>query len=100
VVKNSLDVNNEALNESFLGMPTDVGSSSNGTFKFLKDRVWNKIEGWLEKILSAGGKEVLFKSVAQAILVYFKLPRGPCGYINSLIREFWWGSKGGKRKPC
>jgi len=40
-------------------MPTDVGNSFNGTFKFLRDRMWSKIKGWLEKILSAGGKEVL-----------------------------------------
>jgi hypothetical protein len=30
----------------------------------------------------------------------FCLPRGPCDHINSLIRQFWWGSKEGKRKPC
>jgi hypothetical protein len=48
------------------------------------------VKGWLEKILSAGGKEVLIKSVAQAIPVYsmacFRLPRGLCDRINSLIR--------------
>jgi hypothetical protein len=47
-----------------MGMPTDVGTSRSGTFKFLKDRVWGKVKGWLEKILSVGGKEVLIKSVA------------------------------------
>jgi hypothetical protein len=29
----------------------------------------------------------------------FKLPRGLCEHINSLIRSFWWGSKEGKKKP-
>ena len=56
----------------------------------------------MEKLLSAGGKEVLIKSVAQAVPVYsmscFKLPRGLCEHINTLIRKFWWGSKEGKRK--
>ena len=60
-------------------------------------------QGLVGKILSVGGKEVLIKSVAQAIRVYsmscFKLPRGLCEHINSLIRKFWWGSKEGKRKP-
>jgi hypothetical protein len=83
-------------------MPTDVASSINGTFKFLRDQVWSKIKGWLEKILSAGGKEVLVKSIAQAIPVYsmacFKLLRGLCNHLNSLIRQFWWGSKQGQRK--
>jgi hypothetical protein len=102
-VKEVLEVPNEALNDRYLGMPTDVGSSRNGTFRFLRDRVWAKVKGWLEKILSGGGKEVLIKSITQAIPVYsmacFRLPMGLCDHINSLIRQFWWGSKQEKRKP-
>jgi hypothetical protein len=99
VVKQVLEVNTKALNDRYLGMPTDVGSSRYGTFKFLKDRIWSKFKfkGWLEKNLSAGGKEVLIKAAAQAIPVYSM----ECfDHINSLIRQFWWGSKEGKRKPC
>ena len=73
-------------------MTTDVGTCKNGAFKFLKDRFWNKVKGWMEKLLSAGGKEVLIKSVAQSVPVYsmscFKLPRGLCEHINSLILIF------------
>jgi hypothetical protein len=29
----------------------------------------------------------------------FKLPRGLCEHINSIIRSFWWGLKQGKKKP-
>jgi hypothetical protein len=71
-------------------MPTHVGSSINGNFKFSRDQVWRKMKGWLEKILSAGGEEVLVKSMGQAIPVYsmvcFKLPRGLCNHIKSLLR--------------
>ena len=63
-MKLSLQVPNDSLNERYLGMPTDVGHSKNGTFKFLKDRTWNKVKGWIAKIMSAGGKEVLIKSMA------------------------------------
>ena len=28
----------------------------------------------------------------------FRLPRGLCDHINSLLRKFWWGSKRGERK--
>lgn len=49
-----------------------------------------------------GGKEVLIKSVVQAIPVYsmgcFKLPRGLCEQLNLMIRKFWWGCKEGQRK--
>jgi hypothetical protein len=103
-IKNLLNVQNESLSEKYLGMPSDVGMSVNGAFKYLKDRVWKRVQGWMEKCLSAGGKEVLIKAVAHAIPTYsmscFKLPRGLCEHINGIIRGFWWGSKEGKRKPC
>ena len=96
--------NNESLSEKYLGMPSDVGVSANGAFKYLKDRVWKRVQGWMEQSLSAGGKEVLIKAVAQAIPTYsmscFKLPKGLCEHINGIVRSFWWGTKEGKRKPC
>lgn len=98
-----LQVPNEALSAKYLGMPTEVGASKNGAFKYLKDYLWSKVQGWIEKSLSSAGKEVLVKSVAQAVPVYsmscFKLPRGLCEHLNMLIRKFWWGSKDGHRKP-
>jgi hypothetical protein len=103
-VKSTLEVNNETLSEKYLGMPSDVGRSRNGSFKFLKDRLWKRILGWMEQLLSAGGKEILIKSIAQAVPTYsmscFRLPRGLSLHLNSLIRNFWWGSKEGKRRTC
>ena len=103
-IKLLLDVHNEALTEKYLGLPTDVGKAKEGCFRYLKDRIWKHIQGWMEKCLSAGGKEVLIKSVAQSIPTYsmacFKLPRGLCEHINGLLRKFWCGSKQGQRKPA
>jgi hypothetical protein len=65
-----LDVHNEALIEKYLGMPTNVGSLSNGAFRYLKDRVWKRVQGWMEQALSASDKEVLIKAVAQAVLMF------------------------------
>jgi hypothetical protein len=66
------------LSEKSLGMPSDVGRSKYGAFQYLKERLWKKIQGWIVKILSAGGKEVLIKSVAQTVPIFsmscFKLP--------------------------
>jgi len=71
-------------------------------FYYLKDRVWQKVQGWMEQCLSAGGKEVLIKAVTQATPMYsmscFRLPRGLCKHIDSLLCDFWCGSKEGKRK--
>jgi hypothetical protein len=58
----------------------------------------------LERLLSSGGKEVLIKSVAQAMPIFsmacFKLPRGLCLHINSMLSKFWWGSREGERRTC
>lgn len=48
---NILNVHNEALSEKYLCMPSDVGASVNGAFKYLKYRVWKKVQGWMEQAL-------------------------------------------------
>ena len=77
-VKGILGVHTETLNEKYLGLPSDIGTSKTGAFKYLKDRLWSKVKGWIEKAISAAGKEILIKSVAQAVPVFsmscFKLP--------------------------
>ena len=53
-------------------------------------------------MLSQAGKEVLIKSMAQAIptsiLGCFLLPQGLCDHVEALISQFWCGSKNGERK--
>jgi hypothetical protein len=90
------------LSEKYLEMPTDVGKSKNGAFEYLKDTIWKWIQGWLEQLLSVGGKEVLIKAIAQVVPTFsmscFKLPRGLCQHIKLLLRKFRWGSKDGSHK--
>ena len=60
--------------------------------------------GWKEKLLSQAGREVLIKSVAQAIPTYtmscFRLPNRLCQDLESMIRKFWWGHGPNKNKIC
>ncbi|KAL0432445.1 UNVERIFIED_CONTAM: putative mitochondrial protein [Sesamum latifolium] len=60
--------------------------------------IWRKITGWTEKILSQAGKEVLIKSVIQAVPTYamgcFKLPITLLREIQGMIAGFWWGNQG------
>jgi hypothetical protein len=46
-------------------------------------------------LLSMGGKEVLIKSIAQAVPVYammvLKIPKNVCKGISDAISNFWWG---------
>jgi hypothetical protein len=52
--------------------------------------------------MSMAAKEVLIKSVVQAIPTYtmgiFKMPASMCDDFTKLIRMFWWGEANGKRK--
>ena len=86
-VKHALNRTNESLSERYLGMPSDVGNCKNEAFKFLKDRVWNKVKGWMEKLLSAGEKEVLIKSLAHAFQsTPCHVSDCPAVFVNTLTR--------------
>ena len=88
--------------EAYLGLPSLVRRSKNNTFTQLKQRVANKVSGWKEKILTPAGKEILIKSVAQAVPSYtmscFLLPKNLCEELTNVIRQFWWGQTGSKKK--
>ncbi|KAL5564541.1 hypothetical protein UlMin_027705 [Ulmus minor] len=57
----------------YLGLPTFSMRNKRLQFGYLRDRVVKKLQGWKEKFYSQGGKEVLLKSVIQAIPTYTML---------------------------
>ena len=65
--------------EKYLGLPTLIGRAKKHNFAYIKERVWRKLQRWKEKLLSQAGREILIKSVIQAIPTYtmscFKLDR-------------------------
>ena len=81
--------------EKYLGLPSFVGKRKKASFNYIKERVWRKLQGWEGKLLSQAGREVLIKSVIQAIPTYtmgcFKIPIGLCNEIETMIKKFWWG---------
>jgi len=40
-----------------------VGKSRRASLNYIKDRVWGKLQGWKEKLLSQASKEVILKAV-------------------------------------
>ena len=101
-IKNRLGVAEIKEYEKYLGLPVVVGRNKKVSLNYIKDRVWGKLQGWKEKLLSQAGKEVLLKAVVQAIptfaMSYFRLPIGLCQDIEMLIRKFWWEQRGDRRK--
>lgn len=85
-----------------LGLPYMTGRSKRAVFSYVRNRVWIKLSGWKERFLSAAGKEVLIKSIIQAIPTYimqcFALPKTLLNDIEAMIRRFFWGSKDQERK--
>jgi hypothetical protein len=90
-----LHIDTEAISDKYLGLPALVGADKSDCFEHFIERIIQRINGWKEKLLSIGGKEILLKAVAQAISVYamstFLLPKGICKRMMDAISQFWWG---------
>jgi hypothetical protein len=101
-VKGILEVEKETMNERYLGLPVHVGSSKSKVSAYLKDRVWNRIQGWKEKFMSWAEKEVLIKAIAQAIPAFamgcFDITKTLCDQISAMICRYWWNQQEGKHK--
>ena len=79
-----------------------MGRSKKCAFNDIKDRIWKRLQGWKEKLLSQAGREILIKAVIQAIPSYamscFRFPASLCDEICSMANRFWWGQRGCNRK--
>jgi hypothetical protein len=96
-VKAIISIQSEVRSGNYLGLPISVGKSKKKTFKYLKRRIWSRIQGWQEKLLSKAGKEILIKVVAQSIPTYamscFDLTKGLCDELSSMISRYWWNQQ-------
>lgn len=85
----------------YLGLPAEWGRSKSSALNWIKLRVLDKIDGWKEKLLNQAGKEVLIKSVLQAIASYamaiIRFPINFCQSISSQIARFGWRRLGKER---
>jgi hypothetical protein len=92
-VKEVLEVESMAPEEKYLGLPMPEGRMNKGKFVSLKERLTKRFTNWAEKRMSSGAKEILIKSVAQAIPTYamrvFELPATLCEEMTQMIRYFW-----------
>ena len=80
--------------EKYLGLPMVGRKSKVNSFKELREKITNRVLGWKENYISKARREILIKTVAQAIPTYsmsiFKIPRALCDAINSIVAKYWW----------
>lgn len=79
--------------ELYLGLSTFSLRSKRLQFAYLRERIIQKMQGWnSKKLFSMGGREVLIKSVLQAIPSYamscFKILISLRGLLNKLALNF------------
>jgi hypothetical protein len=81
----------------YLGLSTVAGRSKRAMFSFIKERVWGRLQGWKEKLLSGAGRQILIKTIAQAIPTYvmqcFLLPTSLCEELRAIISHYFWGQR-------
>jgi hypothetical protein len=86
----------------YLGLPSVIGRNRTAVLSFIKDRVWQKINSWSSRCLSKAGREIMIKSVLQAIPSYvmslFLLPDTIITTIERLLNSFWWGCGGSNNR--
>lgn len=88
--------------EKYLSLPPIVGRSKIRAFQVIKQRVWQKLQTWMKKLLYQGGKEVLMKAIALSIPAFsmncFLLPYDFCSELESLIAKSLWCQKAKERR--
>jgi hypothetical protein len=83
---------------TYLGLPSMIGRKKKAIFAYIKDRIWKRINSWRGRALSRAGKEIMIKSVLQAIPSYvmgvYLLPDSTIKEIERMMNSFWWGGGG------
>ncbi|KAF7150721.1 hypothetical protein RHSIM_Rhsim02G0211500 [Rhododendron simsii] len=101
-ISNFLNIRIETQGGKYLGLPSIVGKSKTEVFKYVSDRVLDRLRSWRDSKLNPAGKEVMIKSVASTMPNYvmqcFLLPKQVCRNLSCAIRKFWWGAKENENK--
>ncbi|CAH9057532.1 unnamed protein product [Cuscuta epithymum] len=92
VLSTIMAVNQEVNSGKYLGLPALVGRKKE-ILSYIKERVLKRIQSWNNRYLSKAGREILLKTVIQAIPTYvmnvFLLPDNLISEIKRLMNGYW-----------
>jgi hypothetical protein len=97
-IRSALNVSSLVFENKYLGLPLPDGRMSRGKLQNLQAQLTKRLLMWGDGHLAQVGREVFIKSVAQYLMGVFKLPFSVCDDLKKLVRNFYWGTKDGKRK--
>lgn len=79
-----------------------MDKSKYSSFESIQEKVWARVNNWKHVFISQAGREILLKTIIQAILTYpinvFLLPITLCKEIASTMSKFWCGCKENDKK--
>lgn len=91
-----------AFPSTFLGLPIGANMSLCRNWKTVIDKFQSKLSKWKSSMLSFGGRLTLVNSVLSSLPLYFfslfKAPKKIISTLESIRRNFLWGSYGRSRK--
>ncbi|KAL4310509.1 hypothetical protein GQ457_01G020120 [Hibiscus cannabinus] len=100
-VHDALGVQEVDDHDIYLGVPLLIGKNKYAVFGRYRDKVDTRVSKLSNLLLSFSGREVLIKSVAQAlpqnVMSCYLLPCSLVEEMSRSIRRFWWSSKGSAR---
>ncbi|CAL1375573.1 unnamed protein product [Linum trigynum] len=86
----------------YLGVPVIHGRVSKDTYKFILEKIDQRLSGWKARSLSLAGRVTLATSVLNALPNYVMqtavLPVSVCDTIDRKVRAFIWGAEDGASK--
>lgn len=86
----------------YLGFPMMSYRPSKKDFQFIIDRLNNRLKGWKINHLTLAGRSTLIKSTLAAIsnhvMQIYNLPQSTLKNIDTIQRNFLWGSTSRKKK--
>ena len=91
-MKSTLDVTDHVFQPKYLGLPVPERRMHKLQFETLQARLNKKLIDWSEQYLSSGNKEILIKTVAQAIppnvMSVFCLPAVVRDDLTRMMRQY------------
>lgn len=82
--------------------PLFLGWNRGKSFKKLKKRVYDRLEGWMAKSISKASRTTLVKLVVQSIPSYamatLRLPAYFCRELDQAMMRFWWTGDSSKTR--